>query len=242
MNLRSSGSSGNNNNNSNNNSSSNNNARPGTPPLPDDDIPTDRYGPLNRYSGNRNSNYNPGGQLSAYNRDGTPKTDIEMEDNSDALNDARYALINAMPLEDDQIAAIEAHVAVEQPLRRSLRAQGIPADNNDCTDQICLITHTRLALGDGIRLSDGRCYDVRAITAWYDMVKTRAVNQQVLPTRKPFEPADISLINDIRGGAFGGKKKRKGSRSRKGRKTRKGGKTRKGRRGRKTKKTRKSRK
>ena len=100
-----------------------------------------------------------------------------------------------------------------------------------------MITRTRLALGDGIRLSDGRCYDVRAITAWYDMVKTRAVNQQVLPTRNPFTAADVDKINRHRAGAFGGKKKRKG---RKTRKTRKGGKSRKS--GKKTRKTRKSRK
>ena len=208
-------------------------------------IPTDQYGPLNVYSGYRIDSRNPGGALSQYSADGNLRLVNDADPNqymSAAWVAAQQALNQAMPLEDDQIAAIEAHVAAEQPVRQSLRVQGIPADNNDCTDQICLITHTRLALGDGIRLSDGRCYDVRAITAWYDMVKTRAVNQQVLPTRKPFEPADISLINYNRGGAFGGKKKRKGSRSRKGRKTRKGGKTRKGRRGRKTKKTRKSRK
>ena len=139
---------------------------------------------------------------------------------------AQQALNQAMPLEDDQIAAIEAHVAAEQPVRQSLRVQGIPADNNDCTDQICLITQKRIKLGDGIRLSDGRCYDVRSIIGWFNHISNTRDPPYFLPTRAPFTDEDVEKMNSLQGG----KKKRKGRRTRKGRKSRKRGKkTRRGR-------------
>jgi len=190
---------------------SNNNNRPPTPPLPDDeddDYDADEW------------NANPNNIMGA------------------AWIAAQAALDAAMPLDQDQIDAIEARVEAAT-LRRSLRTQGLDADNtiDECKGKTCLITRSRLSEGRGILLSDGRCYDGEGIIAWYDR------NNAVLPTRKPYDADDRAKIERWRGIiGRGGKKKRKGSRSRKGRKTRKGGKTRKGRRGRKTRKTRKSRK
>jgi len=206
-------------------------------------IPADQYGPLNVYSGYRIDSRNPGGPLSRYSADGGLRMMNDDDPNqymSVAWIAAQQALNQAMPLEDDQIAAIDAHVAAQQqPIRQSLRVQGIPADNtiDECKGKTCLITRSRLSEGRGILLSDGRCYDGGGIIAWYDR------NDEVLPTRKPYDADDRAKIERWRGIiGRGGKKKRKGSRSRKGRKTRKGGKTRKGRRGRKTRKTRKTRK
>ena len=137
-------------------------------------IPTDQYGPLNVYNGYRIDSRNPGGELSQYSADGNLRLVNDADPNqymSAAWVAAQQALNQAMPLEDDQIAAIDARVAAQQPIRQSLRVQGIPADNNDCTDQICLITQKRLALGDGIRLSDNRCYDVGSIIGWFDHIR-----------------------------------------------------------------------
>jgi hypothetical protein len=200
----------------------NNNNRPPTPPLPDDD---DDYDPD---AWNANPNNIMG----------------------DAWIAAQAALDAAMPLDQDQINAIDAVIAA-RPIRQSRRIQGLVADNtiDECKGKTCLITRSRLAEGRGIRLSDGRCYDGEGIIAWYDR------NNVVLPTRKPYDADDIAKIERWRGIiGRGGKKKRKGrktrkggrtrkgGKTRKGRKTRKGGKTRKGRRGRKTRKSRKSRK
>ena len=192
-------------------------------------IPTDQYGPLNVYSGYRIDSRNPGGALSQYSADGNLRLVNDADPNqymSAAWVAAQQALNQAMPLEDDQIAAIEAHVAAEQPVRQSLRVQGIPADNNDCTDQICLITQKRIKLGDGIRLSDGRCYDVRSIIGWFNHISNTRDPPYFLPTRAPFTDEDVEKMNSLQGG----KKKRKGRKTRKGRKSRKRGKkTRKGR-------------
>ena len=192
-------------------------------------IPTDQYGPLNVYSGYRIDSRNPGGALSQYSADGNLRLVNDADPNqymSAAWVAAQQALNQAMPLDIDQIAAIEAHVAAEQPLRRSLRVQGIPADNNDCTDQICLITQKRIKLGDGIRLSDGRCYDVRSIIGWFNHISNTRDPPYFLPTRAPFTDEDVEKMNSLQGG----KKKRKGRRTRKGRKSRKRGKkTRRGR-------------
>ena len=192
-------------------------------------IPTDQYGPLNVYSGYRIDSRNPGGALSQYSADGNLRLVNDADPNqymSAAWVAAQQALNQAMPLEDDQIAAIEAHVAAEQPVRQSLRVQGIPADNNDCTDQICLITQKRIKLGDGIRLSDGRCYDVRSIIGWFNHISNTRDPPYFLPTRAPFTDEDVEKMNSLQGG----KKKRKGRRTRKGRKSRKRGKkTRRGR-------------
>ena len=192
-------------------------------------IPTDQYGPLNVYSGYRIDSRNPGGALSQYSADGNLRLVNDADPNqymSAAWVAAQQALNQAMPLEDDQIAAIEAHVAAEQPVRQSLRVQGIPADNNDCTDQICLITQKRIKLGDGIRLSDGRCYDVRSIIGWFNHISNTRDPPYFLPTRAPFTDEDVEKMNSLQGG----KKKRTGRRTRKGRKSRKRGKkTRRGR-------------
>ena len=192
-------------------------------------IPTDQYGPLNVYSGYRIDSRNPGGALSQYSADGNLRLVNDADPNqymSAAWVAAQQALNQAMPLEDDQIAAIEAHVAAEQPVRRSLRVQGLAADNNDCTDQICLITQKRIKLGDGIRLSDGRCYDVRSIIGWFNHISNTRDPPYFLPTRAPFTDEDVEKMNSLQGG----KKKRKGRKTRKGRKSRKRGKkTRKGR-------------
>ena len=192
-------------------------------------IPTDQYGPLNVYSGYRIDSRNPGGALSQYSADGNLRLVNDADPNqymSAAWVAAQQALNQAMPLEDDQIAAIEAHVAAEQPVRQSLRVQGIPADNNDCTDQICLITQKRIKLGDGIRLSDGRCYDVRSIIGWFNHISNTRDPPYLLPTRATFTDEDVAKMNSLRGG----KKKRKGRKTRKGRKSRKRGKkTRRGR-------------
>ena len=192
-------------------------------------IPTDQYGPLNVYSGYRIDSRNPGGALSQYSADGNLRLVNDADPNqymSAAWVAAQQALNQAMPVEDDQIAAIEAHVAAEQPVRRSLRVQGLAADNNDCTDQICLITQKRIKLGDGIRLSDGRCYDVRSIIGWFNHISNTRDPPYFLPTRAPFTDEDVEKMNSLQGG----KKKRKGRRTRKGRKSRKRGKkTRRGR-------------
>ena len=192
-------------------------------------IPTDQYGPLNVYSGYRIDSRNPGGALSQYSADGNLRLVNDADPNqymSAAWVAAQQALNQAMPLEDDQIAAIEAHVAAEQPVRRSLRVQGLAADNNDCTDQICLITQKRIKLGDGIRLSDGRCYDVRSIIGWFNHISNTRDPPYFLPTRAPFTDEDVEKMNSLQGG----KKRRKGRKTRKGRKSRKRGKkTRKGR-------------
>jgi hypothetical protein len=192
-------------------------------------IPTDQYGPLNVYNGYRIDSRNPGGALSQYSADGNLRLVNEDDPNqymSAAWIAAQQALNQAMPLDVEQIAAIEAHVAAEQPIRQSLRVQGIPADDNDCTDQICLITQKRIKLGDGIRLSDGRCYDVRSIIGWFDHISNTRDPPYLLPTRVPFSDEDVAKMNSLRGG----KKRRKGRKTRKGRKSRKRGKkTRKGR-------------
>jgi len=193
-------------------------------------IPADQYGPLNVYSGYRIDSRNPGGPLSRYSADGGLRMMNDDDPNqymSRAWVAAQQALNQAMLLDDDQIAAIDAHVAAQQqPIRQSLRVQGIPADNNDCTDQICLITQKRIKLGDGIRLSDGRCYDVRSITRWFDYISNTRDPPYLLPTRVPFTDEDVENMNRLRGG----KKKRKRRKTRKGRKSRKRGKkTRKGR-------------
>jgi hypothetical protein len=204
---------------------------------PPTSVPEDQYGPLNVFHGDRDFSRNPGGPLSRYSADGNLRMMNDADPNqymSAAWVAAQQALNQAMPLDVEQIAAIDAHVAAQQqPIRQSLRVQGIPADNNDCTDQICLITQKRIKQGDGIRLSDGRCYDVRSIIGWFDYISNTRDPPYLLPTRAPFIDEDVAKMNSLRGG----KKRRKGSRSRKGRKTRKGGKTRKGRRGRKTRKT-----
>ena len=182
-------------------------------------IPTDQYGPLNVYSGYRIDSRNPGGALSQYSADGNLRLVNDADPNqymSAAWVAAQQALNQAMPLEDDQIAAIEAHVAAEQPVRRSLRVQGLAADNNDCTDQICLITQKRIKLGDGIRLSDGRCYDVRSIIGWFNHISNTRDPPYFLPTRAPFTDEDVEKMNSLQGG----KKKRKGRKTRKGRKSR----------------------
>ena len=192
-------------------------------------IPTDQYGPLNVYSGYRIDSRNPGGALSQYSADGNLRLVNDADPNqymSAAWVAAQQALNQAMPLEDDQIAAIEAHVAAEQPVRRSLRVQGLAADNNDCTDQICLITQRRIKLGNGIKVSDGRCYDVRSIIGWFNHISNTRDPPYFLPTRAPFTDEDVEKMNSLQGG----KKKRKGRKTRKGRKSRKRGKkTRKGR-------------
>ena len=189
----------------------------------------DDHGPLNVYSGYRIDSRNPGGELSQYSADGNLRLVNDADPNqymSAAWVAAQQALNQAMPLEDDQIAAIEAHVAAEQPVRRSLRVQGLAADNNDCTDQICLITQKRIKLGDGIKLSDARCYDVRSIIGWFDHINNTRDPPYLLPTRVPFSDEDVAKMNSLRGG----KKRRKGRKTRKGRKSRKRGKkTRKGR-------------
>ena len=192
-------------------------------------VPEDQYGPLNVYNGYRIDSRNPGGELSQYSADGNLRLVNDADPNqymSAAWVAAQQALNQAMPLEDDQIAAIDARVAAQQPIRQSLRVQGIPADNNDCTDQICLITQKRIKLGDGIRLSDGRCYDVRSIIGWFNHISNTRDPPYFLPTRAPFTDEDVEKMNSLQGG----KKKRKGRRTRKGRKSRKRGKkTRRGR-------------
>jgi hypothetical protein len=196
---------------------------------PPTSVPEDQYGPLNVYSGYRIDSRNPGGALSQYSADGNLRLVNDADPNqymSAAWVAAQQALNQAMPLEDDQIAAIDARVAAQQPIRQSLRVQGIPADNNDCTDQICLITQKRIKLGDGIRLSDGRCYDVRSIIGWFNHISNTRDPPYFLPTRAPFTDEDVEKMNSLQGG----KKKRKGRRTRKGRKSRKRGKkTRRGR-------------
>ena len=194
-------------------------------------VPEDQYGPLNVFHEDRDLSRNPGGSLSRYSADGNLRMMNDADPNqymSAAWVAAQQALNQAMPLEDDQIAAVDAHVAAQQqPIRQSLRVQGIPADNNDCTDQICLITQKRIKLGDGIRLSDGRCYDVRSITRWFDHIRDTRDPPYLLPTRVPFTDDDVAKMNSLRGG----KKKRKGRKTRKGGKSRKRGKkTKKGRR------------
>jgi hypothetical protein len=190
------------------NNNNNNNNRPPTPPLPDedDDYDADAW------------NANPNNIM------------------GDAWIAALAALDIAMPLDEAQIAAMDAVIAV-RPIRKSRRLLGLAADNtiDECKGKTCLITRSRLSEGRGIKLSDDRCYDGEGIIAWYDR------NNVVLPTRTPYAPDDRAKIERWRDiiDRRGGKKKRKG---RKTRKTRKGGKTRKGRRGRKTRKTRKTRK
>ena len=196
---------------------------------PTSSVPEDQYGPLNVFRTDRDFSRNPGGALSQYSADGNLRSVNEDDPNqymSRAWVAAQQALNQALPLDGEQIAAIDARVAAQQPIRQSLRVQGIPADNNDCTDQICLITHTRLALGDGIRLSDGRCYDVRSIIGWFNHISNTRDPPYFLPTRAPFTDEDVEKMNSLQGG----KKKRKGRKTRKGRKSRKRGKkTRKGR-------------
>jgi len=196
---------------------------------PTSSVPEDQYGPLNIFHGDRDLFRNPGGPLSRYNEDGGLRMMNDADPNqymSAAWVAAQQALNQAMPLDGEQIAAIDARVAAQQPIRQSLRVQGIPADNNDCTDQICLITQKRIKLGDGIRLSDGRCYDVRSIIGWFDHISHTRDPPYLLPTRAPFIDEDVAKMNSLRGG----KKRRKGRRTRKGRKSRKRGKkTRKGR-------------
>jgi hypothetical protein len=196
---------------------------------PPTSVPEDQYGPLNIFHGDRDLFRNPGGPLSRYNEDGGLRMMNDADPNqymSAAWVAAQQALNQAMPLDGEQIAAIDARVAAQQPIRQSLRVQGIPADNNDCTDQICLITQKRIKLGDGIRLSDGRCYDVRSIIRWFDYISNTRDPHYLLPTRAPFTDDDVAKMNSLRGG----KKRRKGRKTIKGRKSRKRGKkTRKGR-------------
>ena len=194
---------------------------------PPTSVPEDQYGPLNVFHGDRDFSRNPGGPLSRYNEDGGLRMMNDADPNqymSAAWIAAQQALNQAMPLDVEQIAAIDAHVAAQQqqPIRQSLRVQGIPADDNDCTDQICLITQKRIKLGDGIRLSDGRCYDVRSIIGWFDYISNTRDPPYLLPTRAPFTDDDVAKMNSLRGG----KKKRKGRRTRKRRKSRKRGKKR----------------
>lgn len=196
---------------------------------PTSSVLEDQYGPLNVFHGDRDLSRNPGGALSQYSADGNLRMMNDADPNqymSAAWIAAQQALNQAKPLEDDQIAAIDARVAAQQPIRQSLRVQGIPADNNDCTDQICLITQKRIKLGDGIRLSDGRCYDVRSIIGWFNHIRDTRDPPYLLPTRVSFSDEDVAKMNSLRGG----KKRRKGRKTRKGRKSRKRGKkTRKGR-------------
>ena len=196
---------------------------------PTSSVLEDQYGPLNVFHGDRDLSRNPGGALSQYSADGNLRMMNDADPNqymSAAWIAAQQALNQAMPLEDDQIAAVDARVAAQPPIRQSLRVQGIPADNNDCTDQICLITQKRIKLGDGIRLSDGRCYDVRSIIGWFNHISNTRDPPYFLPTRAPFTDEDVEKMNSLQGG----KKKRKGRRTRKGRKSRKRGKkTRRGR-------------
>ena len=198
---------------------------------PTSSVPEDQYGPLNIFRTDRDFSRNPGGALSQYSADGNLRMMNDADPNqymSAAWIAAQQALNQAMPLDGEQIAAIDARVAAQQPIRQSLRVQGIPAVNNDCTDQICLITQRRIKLGDGIKLSDGRCYDVRSIIGWFDHIRDTRDPPYLLPTRVPFTDEDVAKMNSLRGG----KKKRRGRRTRKGRKgrrSRKGRKTRKGR-------------
>jgi hypothetical protein len=180
-----------------------------TPPLPDEEeeeeqIPHDRWGPLNVWNGNRNNINNPGGPLSLFNQDGTPRRGDEEE--------------------EEQIVMREI-----LPRRYATRSSGINIEgielHGECEGKKCPITQSPIT-GYSIKLdADNKCYDATAISTWYKNGNTTSPL-----TRQEFSDRDKQIMNNwIELNQLGGRKKRKPRKTRKTKKTRKTRKTRKSR-------------
>ena len=121
-----------------------------------DVIPTDNYGPLNRYHSGRNARYNPGGEGSDYNLDGTLKSELDEE--SVEHDD----LIHIEPVDPPDIH--ELQLEPNNGLRRSRRGKYPPFVPHACPKPYgkCPITWKNIQVPFFLE-ADNRCYEAESI-------------------------------------------------------------------------------
>jgi hypothetical protein len=175
------------------------------------EVPTNRYGRLNRWSASRASQYNPGGLFSIYRENGTPRNNNNNNNRIDYREFITHTGIFISPQEylvmnPDEIqrlynqaqpaaAAMPPQPPVAQTLRRSARLAPPPrpialwSPDQRCDGETCPITLETIS-GNGIKLSDG-CYSAEGILHWYS---SQRGTEKTTPKRNPYTERDKRKI------------------------------------------------
>lgn len=164
----------------------------------------DRYGPLNVYNPQRANMYNPGGILSIYNEDGTPRTEEELDEVGDEFDrfqeDRLRHLLRRSPRLMNKRLPPEQQIV---PFATDIDCKGI--------DPILLVP-----VKQGIRLeADNRCYNISSISTYY------LDNPDLTPFRNEYTERDKQKIESYLNLIRRGGKRYKSGRKKNNKKTQK---------------------
>lgn len=166
----------------------------------DQNIPHDRYGPLNEYNPNRINMFNPGGILSEYDSNGNRRTEEDLDANAATTDDEI----------GNRIQFIMQYIPTEDPqLRRSRRQQGLePFLTSDCNGRDPISLKNIDSVSSIYLESDRKCYSAYSILKYYQMLDLEG-KEFITPFRNKFTENDINKIKILIDVMQNGGKKRR---------------------------------